>query len=235
MSRLLGLFVAAITLVLLGTTNGNAGGTANPMLFGTVGPAFTITLKDASGAAVTHLDSGTYDIQVSDQSDIHNFHLLGPGVDKSTDVVGTGTVTWTVTLTDGTYTYFCDPHSATLHGSFTVGVGATPEPTPTPTPTGAISPRTPLVLKVGPGFTITLKPKSGRSFTAMRRGTYTIAVKDLSSIHDAHLIAPGGVSKRTGIAFVGTVVWRVKLAKVGTLRFRCDPHAATMHGSRKIV
>ena len=233
MSRALALLVALAVAALLGATEGNARRTANPMLFGNVGPGFTITLKDASGARVTQLDPGTYDIQVSDQAVEHNFHLVGPGVDQSTDVAGTGTVTWTVTLSDGTYRYFCDPHSTTLRGSFTVGVA--PTPTPTPTPTAAISAKTPLVLKVGPGFTITLKTKAGKSFKAMRRGTYRILVKDLANIHDAHLLAPGGVSKKTGVAFVGSVTWKVKIAKAGTLRFRCDPHATTMHGSRNIV
>jgi len=237
MSRAAALFVALAVAALLGATDGNARQTANPLLFGNVGPGFTITLKDASGARVTRLDPGTYDIQVTDQAEEHNFHLVGPGVDQSTDVAATGTVTWTVTLTEGTYRYFCDPHSTTLRGSFTVGAAPPPAPTPipTPTPTAAISAKTPLVLKVGPGFTITLKTKAGKSFKAMRRGTYRIVVKDLASIHDAHLVAPGSVSKKTGVAFMGTVTWKVKLTKVGTLTFRCDPHATIMHGSRKIV
>ena len=32
----------------------------NPQLQASVGPGFTISLKDASGAKVTHLDPGTY-------------------------------------------------------------------------------------------------------------------------------------------------------------------------------
>jgi len=27
----------------------------------------------------------------------------------------------------------------------------------------------------------------------------------------------------------------VKFTKTGTLRYQCDPHATTMHGSKKIV
>jgi plastocyanin len=38
------------------------------------------------------------------------------------------------------------------------------------------------------------------------------------------------------VPFVGTQTWRMKLAKAGTLRFFCDPHAsAGMRGSAKIV
>ena len=85
----------------------------------TVGPGFTITLTQ-NGNPVSTLTSGTYTINVDDKSDIHNFHLTGPGVDKSTDVSGTGTQTWTVTLQNGSYHFQCDPHAATMNGSFTV-------------------------------------------------------------------------------------------------------------------
>src|SRR5215471_14388754 len=73
MSRAAALFVALAVAALLGATDGNARQTANPMLFGNVGPGFTITLKDASGARVARLDPGTYDIQVTDQAEEHNF------------------------------------------------------------------------------------------------------------------------------------------------------------------
>src|SRR5207302_6028701 len=54
--------------------------TAQNTLNGTVGPGFTIRLTDESGALVSHLDPGTYTINVKDQADIHNFDLHGPGV-----------------------------------------------------------------------------------------------------------------------------------------------------------
>ncbi|MFL5945347.1 MAG: hypothetical protein ACJ74C_07920, partial [Gaiellaceae bacterium] len=54
----------------------------NPKLVAVVGTneAFVISLRDASGNLVTHLDPGTYDIAVSDRALSHNFHLRGPGV-----------------------------------------------------------------------------------------------------------------------------------------------------------
>jgi plastocyanin len=88
-------------------------------LVGTDGPGFTITLKKA-GTTVKKLKAGTYVIRVSDKSNIHNFHLKGPGVNKLTSVSGTGTKSWTVKLKPGKYTYVCDPHSSTMHGAFTV-------------------------------------------------------------------------------------------------------------------
>ena len=85
----------------------------------TVGPGFTITLTQ-NGQPASTLTPGSYTINVDDKSDIHNFHLTGPSVDKSTDVSGTGTQTWTVTLQNGSYHFQCDPHAATMNGSFTV-------------------------------------------------------------------------------------------------------------------
>jgi plastocyanin len=98
-----------------------------------------------------------------------------------------------------------------------------------------VSPGTKLALTVGPGFTITLTTATGKSFTSLKKGTYTIVVKDKASIHNAHLTAPGGISKKTGVSFTGTVTWKVKFAKTGTLKFQCDPHSFSMHGSKKIV
>ena len=66
------------------------------------------------------MTAGTSTVAVDDQSDIHNFHLTGPGVDESTDVGGTGASTWNVTLGGGTYTFVCDPHADSMNGSFVV-------------------------------------------------------------------------------------------------------------------
>jgi plastocyanin len=88
-------------------------------LTGTVGPGFTITLTQG-GKKVTSLKAGAYTITIADKSNIHNFHLSGPGVNKSTSVGGTGSTTWKVTLKKGTYKYVCDPHASTMHGSFKV-------------------------------------------------------------------------------------------------------------------
>jgi plastocyanin len=92
---------------------------ATPTLNGTVGPGFTITLKQGS-AKVSKLKAGSYKFVISDKSSIHNFHLKGPGIDKKTSVGGTGTTTWTVKLQAGKYTYVCDPHASFMKGSFTV-------------------------------------------------------------------------------------------------------------------
>ncbi|HET6643138.1 MAG TPA: hypothetical protein VFG93_07670 [Gaiellaceae bacterium] len=103
-----------------------------PVLVGTVGPDYTITLE-AGGAPVTTLAPGTYDIVVHDLSTAHNFRLTGPGVDKATEVLTIGDTTWEdVVLAGGsTYTYVCDPHAYFMSGSFTTS-GAPPPPQPPP-------------------------------------------------------------------------------------------------------
>ncbi len=90
-----------------------------PTLNGVDGPGFTITLKQGS-KKVTKLRVGTYIFKISDKSSLHNFHLRGPGVNKTTSVGKTGTFTWKLKLKKGTYKYICDPHASLMHGSFKV-------------------------------------------------------------------------------------------------------------------
>jgi Cupredoxin-like domain len=92
---------------------------ATPTLTATDGPGFTITLTQG-GKKVTKLKAGTYTIKVSDKSNLHNFHLKGPGVNKTTSVPAVTNTTWKVTLKQGKYTFVCDPHLTIMKGSFTV-------------------------------------------------------------------------------------------------------------------
>ncbi len=88
-------------------------------LVATDGPGFTITLTKA-GKKVKSLPAGTYTIKVQDKSNIHNFHLTGPKVNKKTSVTAVGKFTWKITFKKGTYKYVCDPHASVMKGSFTV-------------------------------------------------------------------------------------------------------------------
>jgi len=72
------------------------------------------------GKKVTALKAGTYTITVQDKASDHNFHLTGPGLNKTTSVSGKGTSTWTVKLKKGTYKYVCDPHASFMKGSIKV-------------------------------------------------------------------------------------------------------------------
>ena len=89
-------------------------------LTGEVGPGFSIEVNKA-GKDLKTTKAGTYKIKVEDKSSIHNFHLIGPGVNKSTAVGSTGDQTWTIRLKKGTYRYQCDPHASMgMKGAFRV-------------------------------------------------------------------------------------------------------------------
>jgi hypothetical protein len=211
------LAAAVITLVLAG-----GAGAQSPTLFATVGPGFNIKLADSTGVTVSHLDPGTYTIQVDDKGDIHNFHLTGPGVDKATDIEQTGTFTWTVTFVDGRYHYQCDAHATQMNGDFTVG-----NPPPPPTTTTAPPPPAPkpaalrLAGSVGPGKTIALRrPGAKVRVAAVKAGVAVIVVSDRTAADNFHLTGPG-VNKTTTKAGKGTFTWRLTLKK-GVYRYRSD-------------
>lgn len=191
--------------------------------------AMVITLRTEAGATVRDVAAGAYVIEVRDHSSMHNFHLTGPGVDQSTAVDFIGTTVWTVTLQDkSTYRFQCDPHFTSMRGSFTTGGGPPTPPPPPPPP-----PATTLIATVGPGFTISLRTRSGRRVTRVRRGRYRIVVRDRSSMHNFHLRGPR-INKKTSVAFRGTRTWTVTL-RAGRYRYVCDPHAARMRGSFRVT
>jgi plastocyanin len=96
------------------------GAMAPTKLKGTVGPGFTIVLKKGT-TTVRTVKPGKYTITVQDKSNIHNFRLKGPGLNRQiTSVSFTGTKTVTVTLKRGKYTYVCDPHASNMKKTFTV-------------------------------------------------------------------------------------------------------------------
>ena len=106
LTRIALLALVAAALALPATASAKSKG-----LVGEVGPGFSIEVT-MSGKYVKTLKAGTYTIKVEDKATIHDFHLKGPGVNKSTTVAFQGEQTWKVTLKKGTYTYQCDPHAA---------------------------------------------------------------------------------------------------------------------------
>jgi plastocyanin len=75
-----------------------------------------------AGKKVTKLKKGVpYRFQIRDRSPIHDFHLMGPGVNRVlTGVDFTGTKSVVLKLRKGTYRFICDPHASFMHGSFRV-------------------------------------------------------------------------------------------------------------------
>jgi plastocyanin len=226
--------IAVASLVVLVVTGIAVAATSPTVLFGSVGPGFSITLRDAQGNAVTRVEPGEFQIEVDDKSEEHNFHLSGPGVDVSTDIAAVGKQTFNVTLANGRYTFVCDPHSLQMRGAFNVGSGGstgTPTTPTQPPPTAPVGAR--LALTVGPGFTISLKTLAGRKVTLLRPGAYTLLVRDRSKNHNAR-VRGATASRATGVGFVGTRTWRVVLRK-GTLVIQCDPHKATMRQTVRVA
>jgi plastocyanin len=110
--------LAMVAAVAIGSGSASA---APKTVNGSVGPGFKISLK-LNGKKVTKLKAVSYKFKVSDKADIHNFHLIGPGVNKRITTVGfKGTKTVTIKLSKGTYKYQCDPHKDQMKGSFKVG------------------------------------------------------------------------------------------------------------------
>src|SRR5262249_21802968 len=185
----------------------------NPVLEGFVGAndAYSIRLQDANGTKVTHLDAGTYTIKLHDLSEFHNFHLTGQGVDMATPVESKQEATWTVTLTDGTYTYVCDAHASLMKGDFTVGAVTAPPPT------------TQLAGTVGPGRKISLRYADGSKLTILAgSNTVAITVNDRTRTDNFHLSGPGA-NKKTGVKFRGRTTWKLTL-QGGRYVYRSDAH-----------
>jgi plastocyanin len=112
--------VTALALLALALAGAGSAARAPKVVTGTVGPGFTIDLKLA-GKKVTKLKAGaSYRFVVRDRSSSHDFHLTGPGVDRTiTGVSYTGTKSVVLKLKKGTYRFVCDPHSSSMQGSFT--------------------------------------------------------------------------------------------------------------------
>ena len=208
--RGMGTRLLLVAIALLFAVGAGSARADNPVLTGDVGlnDAFVISLSDAGGAKVTHLDAGTYTLVVHDHSSFHNFHLSGPGVNVQSDVDTTGDATFTVTLVDGTYFFECDPHSSQMKGSFTVGTVTAP-----PLP-GAGRVSTPTRPRASPGkFLVTVHDRSTK---------------------DGFRLAGPGVAKSTGARFTGTVTWAVTLRagtySYGSVKLTKRRHVFTVSG-----
>jgi plastocyanin len=88
-------------------------------LKGEVYPNAVIEMKNSANRPLTTVRRGVHRIKIEDKASIHNFHLRGPGVNRRTSVAGTTETIWTLRLSPGRYTFFCDPHPS-MRGSFRV-------------------------------------------------------------------------------------------------------------------
>ena len=112
--------LCVVAAAAVGATFTATAGAKSAGLTGEVGPGFSIEVKKGN-RDLESIRAGTYTIKVEDKSAIHNFHLIGPGLNKKTTVAFRGETTWRVRLRPGRYTYQCDPHAAAgMKGSFRV-------------------------------------------------------------------------------------------------------------------
>lgn len=101
---------------------------------------------------------------------------------------------------------------------------------------GSAQARQTLVGRTGPGFDITLRTQAGANVTRLAAGTYRFRIVDRTGddSHNFRLVG-AGVSRATGVGFVGTRTWQVTLQRGKTYRFVCDPHAFVMKGSFRVT
>jgi plastocyanin len=113
------LTVALFAALVLSVASAGAMTAAPVKLVATVGPGVNITLTKG-GAKVSSLPAGSYTVTVRDRSNEHNFHLMGPGTNKTSSVGAEGTSSWKLTLKKGSYRFVCDPHATFMKGAFKV-------------------------------------------------------------------------------------------------------------------
>ena len=91
-------------------------------LYASVGPGFTISLRNKARRPVKTLVEGSYDVRISDRSRHHSFHLVGQKgkVQLRTTVRGVYRGVLRLVLTPGTYRFFCEAHPRRLRGTFRV-------------------------------------------------------------------------------------------------------------------
>jgi plastocyanin len=115
------LLLGVVVLALAAVVGGNAATAKSAYTFkGEVyASGFKIEMVNRADQPLKTVKAGTYRIKIEDKASIHNFHLVGPGVNKSTSVGGVTETTWTVRLKPGKYSYSCDAH-AQMRGTFRV-------------------------------------------------------------------------------------------------------------------
>ena len=87
MRKWLSLATLAVASLALAGTAGAASTKDNFTLKGEVyAKGMKIEMKNANNRPLTSVRAGTYRIKVEDEATIHNFHLRGPGVNKTTSI-----------------------------------------------------------------------------------------------------------------------------------------------------
>jgi plastocyanin len=192
------------------------GRAAGPVLNASVGPGYTISLMQ-NGSPVTTLAPGQYTVNVSDNSDMHNFHLTGPGeFSQTTGVAFIGTTSWDVTFSAGTYNFQCDPHSYEMNGTFTVAPSST---TTTSSSTSTTTTAPPSTSTTTSSTTSTATSTTTGTTTTSTSGTTTTSSPTPPAVTAAAVVQSLRVSA-TGRRGSRVVFVRIDLSKAAPVRVR---------------
>ena len=82
---------------------------------------------------------------------------------------------------------------------------------------------------VGPGATIVLKRANGTVVKSASAGSKTFVIRDKATNHNFRLFGPGGVDRRTGVAFTGKRTWSPVILSQGRYTIVCTRHPLTMN------
>ncbi len=93
-----------------------------------------------------------------------------------------------------------------------------------------------LSAKVGPGFTIAIRNKSGRRVKKLVEGTYSAQVIDASRRHSFHVSRQGGkFNPRTCVPAGSARLSQPWQLTPGDYRYFCDAHPGRMRGRFSVV
>jgi hypothetical protein len=115
------LLAAAAAVALAMPATAGAQTPAPTVLNGSVGVIGIQLPLTRNGIQVETLPTGSYRLNIVDQTNGHSFHIVGPGVDEGTPILGGGSFTWDVEFTHARYNWFCDVHPTAMYGTVTVG------------------------------------------------------------------------------------------------------------------
>jgi hypothetical protein len=90
-----------------------------------------------------------------------------------------------------------------------------------------------IVVRLGPGRTLTLHTPYGQPVTALEAGQYSFAVTDRSTTDNVHIIGPA-VNRATGRRFRGHKTWTLQL-KPGLYRYRSDRPNSHLKGNFAVL
>jgi hypothetical protein len=82
--------------------------------------------------------------------------------------------------------------------------------------------RVQLLASVSPAGVVVVQDKTGRRVVTLHAGAYALTVRDRSRLQNFHLTGSDpSINPKTGIKFVGTVTWKLRLFP-GGYRYQSD-------------